>query len=268
MSAKMEKRFLILERLIEEYIANPVPISSKYLQTKLPIEVSSATVRYYFKQLTESGYLQKQHVSSGRVPSSLALKNYWRNRLKQKEFWIESQEALDKVCQEGGLFCEYSLYENCTFHGVEAFKNRFLILLFDERELVIPYNKNIERFLYRLIGKEAADIANILQEYDMVALGRKIKEFLQEDFKIYHINEIVQMAIEDKAWADAHLEYVLSGKKLALERPGVTFYKNFLGYKFYISIKNIEKKRGEVLLLGQLHKNFTRYIQNLQRSVS
>lgn len=262
----MKKKFVILEKLIEEYIANPAPISSKYLQERLPIEVSSATIRYYFKQLTENGYLQKQHVSSGRVPSSLALKNYWRNRLRQKEFWVDSRTQLERVCSEGDLFCEYTLYEKRTFSGLEAYKERFLILLFEDRELVIEYNKSVERFLRHLVGKQAIDVANMLQEYDMVALGRKIKEFLREDFKIYHIDEIVKMAAEDSSWADAHLEYVLSGKKLALERPGVTFYKNFLSYKFYVSIE--KEQKGEVLLLGQLYKDFARYTQNLQRSAS
>ncbi len=262
----MKKKYLILEKLIEEYIANPTPISSKYLQEKLPVEISSATIRYYFKQLTQNGYLQKQHVSSGRVPSSLALKNYWRNRLKQKEFALDSQEALDRICSEGDLFCEYTLYEKRTLSGLESYKDRFLILLFEDKELVIPYNRSIERFLRRLVGKQAVDVANILQEYDMVALGRKIKEVLREDFKIYHIGEIVQMAAQDQDWADAHLEYVLSGKKLANERPGVTFYKNFLSYKFYVSIE--KEKQGEVLLLGQLYKDFARYTQKLQRSAS
>ena len=86
----MEKKFLILESLIKEYIKHPAPISSSYLQRKLELNLSSATIRYYFKQLTEHGYLIKQHVSSGRIPSDMALKIYWRQKLKTESFSVSN----------------------------------------------------------------------------------------------------------------------------------------------------------------------------------
>jgi len=259
---KMEKKFLILEQLIRAYIEHPEPVSSKLLQQKLQIGISSATIRYYFKQLTQNGYLQKEHVSSGRIPTKSSLKQFWRRYLKEREVDLPSAELIEQASQKERIFCEYSLYSDLALSSVETIGQNYLVLVFEERELVIPYNPRIAQLLRGFVGVRAIDVAQALYDYDMVNLAGEIKEFLKEEFKICNIDEIVDMASDDKRWANTYLTYVLSGKNLAQEPAGLKFYDNFLSYKFYVTID--ESKRGEVLLMGKLHRNYLKFMENLK----
>ena len=260
----MEKRLQILEGLIKEYIKHPAPISSSYLQNKLNLNLSSATIRYYFKQLTESGYLVKQHVSSGRIPSNMALKFYWRQKFKDKNFYyISNKKRMQEGASTQNIFYEYSIYKDAVLQSIENYKNRFLIAVFDDEELVISYNYKIEKLLQSLIGQSAFEIARYCSELGLKSLAMQIKEFHKEDFQIFNVDEIVTMAQSDKDWAQENLAYVLCGKKLSMERAGLNFYNLFLSYKFYVKLP--ENRRGEVLLMGNLYRDYQRFIKNLTK---
>ena len=72
----------ILKLIIEEYSKTPVPVGSTIISEKL--KCSSATVRSEMAKLEDIGYLEKTHVSSGRVPSESGYKYYLNNLMKQK----------------------------------------------------------------------------------------------------------------------------------------------------------------------------------------
>ena len=57
----------ILKSIVEEYIKTVRPVGSKALCKKF--KCSSATIRNDMAALEENGYLEKTHISSGRVPS-------------------------------------------------------------------------------------------------------------------------------------------------------------------------------------------------------
>ena len=57
----------ILELIVKEYVKNVTPVSSKLLCEQLGC--SSATIRNEMSALEELGFLEKTHISSGRVPS-------------------------------------------------------------------------------------------------------------------------------------------------------------------------------------------------------
>lgn len=71
-----QRQKLILASIIEQYIHSGEPVGSKTLCEKLPITVSSATVRNEMSDLTEKGLLEQRHTSGGRVPSALAYRYY------------------------------------------------------------------------------------------------------------------------------------------------------------------------------------------------
>ena len=57
----------VLEIIIREYVKNVTPVGSKLICNEL--NCSSATVRNEMSVLENLGYLEKTHISSGRVPS-------------------------------------------------------------------------------------------------------------------------------------------------------------------------------------------------------
>ena len=64
----------ILNKAIEDYIYDGVPVSSGSLCEKHNLDLSSATVRNELNALEEMGFLKKLHTSGGRVPTTKGYK--------------------------------------------------------------------------------------------------------------------------------------------------------------------------------------------------
>ena len=73
----------LLKIIVENYIKTVKPVGSKSLVKKL--KCSSATIRNDMAYLESLGYLEKTHLSSGRVPSETGYKYYVDNLMKPKE---------------------------------------------------------------------------------------------------------------------------------------------------------------------------------------
>lgn len=91
-----ERKKKILQVVVDEYIVDGEPISSKAIHEKHLTELSSATIRSELSQLEELGYLGHPHTSAGRVPLSKAYRFYieklmQNGTLNEKEIdYIES----------------------------------------------------------------------------------------------------------------------------------------------------------------------------------
>ena len=78
-----DRRRKILKAVIESYIDTAEPVGSKTLADIFENAFSSATIRNDMSELEEMGYLEKPHVSAGRVPSYAAYRLYV-NELMEK----------------------------------------------------------------------------------------------------------------------------------------------------------------------------------------
>lgn len=59
----------VLKAVVESYVVDAVPVSSKKIAEKSFSGISSATIRNDLALLEETGYLSHTHVSSGRIPT-------------------------------------------------------------------------------------------------------------------------------------------------------------------------------------------------------
>ncbi len=71
-----ERKKLILAAIIERYIKTGEPVGSKVLLDSLSVSVSSATVRNEMAELSEQGFLEQPHTSSGRIPTQKGYRYY------------------------------------------------------------------------------------------------------------------------------------------------------------------------------------------------
>ena len=78
-----ERQKLLLKEIVEYYIKTARPVGSKALCEKL--NCSSATIRNEMATLESLGYIEKNHISSGRIPSEKGYKYYVDNLMKPKE---------------------------------------------------------------------------------------------------------------------------------------------------------------------------------------
>ena len=96
-----ERQNEILKLIIEEYSKSPVPVGSSSICDLLG--VSPATVRSEMAKLEEIGYLEKTHISSGRIPSEKGYKYYVNNLMKPKEMTGQDMLNLQTIFQNKSL---------------------------------------------------------------------------------------------------------------------------------------------------------------------
>lgn len=97
MADMSERRKKILQVVVDDYVADIEPVSSKKIQQKHLQHVSSATIRSELAALEEMGFLGHPHTSAGKVPTPKAYRYYVdklmeRGRLTGSEIdYIQSQ---------------------------------------------------------------------------------------------------------------------------------------------------------------------------------
>ena len=89
-----ERKKKILQAVIDEYVNTAEPVSSSALVEKYNLKYSSATVRNELADLEKSGYLDKTHTSSGRVPSEKGYRFYVDELVKEDDISLEEMKYI------------------------------------------------------------------------------------------------------------------------------------------------------------------------------
>lgn len=90
-----ERRKKLLKEIVESYIKTVKPIGSKSLCKKF--KCSSATIRNEMAVLETLGLIEKNHVSSGRIPSEAGYRYYVENLMEPKELSGEDMLKLQTI---------------------------------------------------------------------------------------------------------------------------------------------------------------------------
>lgn len=90
----------LLQAVVEEYIQTAQPVGSQALVEKQGLEVSSATVRNWFAELEQLGYLIQPHTSGGRIPTELGYQAYVTTCIPEKGLPKKAQQELEKAIQD------------------------------------------------------------------------------------------------------------------------------------------------------------------------
>jgi heat-inducible transcriptional repressor len=85
-----EREDIILKAIVEEFVRVVGPVGSRTITKKIPLELSSATIRNVMSDLEDMGYLYQPHTSSGRIPTTTGFR-YYVERLMQL-MYIEEEE--------------------------------------------------------------------------------------------------------------------------------------------------------------------------------
>ena len=96
-----ERQEKLLKEIVEVYIATFKPVGSKSLVDKF--KCSSATIRNDMALLEEMNYLEKEHTSSGRVPSEAGYKYYVSHLMEPKEITGEDLLKLQTILNNNNL---------------------------------------------------------------------------------------------------------------------------------------------------------------------
>ena len=96
-----ERQEEILREIVESYIKTFEPVPSKALVEKF--NCSSATIRNDMSSLEDMGFLEKEHTSSGRIPSEKGYKYYVDHLMKPKNITGEDVLKLQTILNNNNL---------------------------------------------------------------------------------------------------------------------------------------------------------------------
>ena len=85
----------ILKIIIKEYTENGLPVGSKELVKKYKLPFSSATLRNEMLSLEKQGFLEKAHISSGRIPTDDGYRYFIDNLVERRDSSIDYQKKLE-----------------------------------------------------------------------------------------------------------------------------------------------------------------------------
>jgi heat-inducible transcriptional repressor len=251
------KKDLILETIINEYLKKPEPIGSEQLKVTLNIKISSATIRNYFKKLVEDGELFQHHVSSGRVPTNRALQNYWIEKFSNVDaVFFYNMDLLQKRANELDLFLLVQFKEKNSLQEVLNYQDRFLILVFDNFEISIKYNSKISNFLNEFIGYSLENIKDITSKMGLKSIFHLLELYTNDLIKSFNEELLMKMVI-DKKVDSSYIKSIKSVQNLSKYQNGIYFDTivpdDFMAIKQDIFVGG---KEANMLLIGEVNKNF------------
>lgn len=96
MDDKLKK---ILGLVVEDLVRTGEPVGSQHFVEAHGLDVSSATIRNWFAELEEQGYLMHPHTSSGRQPTEKGYRAYVEEIMDSRPLSRRDQQAVETAIQ-------------------------------------------------------------------------------------------------------------------------------------------------------------------------
>lgn len=252
----MDKKEFLLHSIIKAYIEHLEPIGSSQLKSMYDISYSPATIRGYFKKLGDEGFLAQEHVSSGRTPTTDALKMYWSNKLNFKLEYVD-EKAIDYLASNIGLsvFIQEQKYD--ILKNIINVENRYMILEFTSFAVTIKFSDALFRFLSDMISLELIHIVNISKQVGAMEIYEKVSQHLQnKNFHIFNTKEFFALALKYN-FDEKSINSFLKGRILDSIEEGLYFDTivpdGYIGICHNCKIGNNDIK---MLVVGELSKDY------------
>jgi len=258
-----DKKEFLLQSIIKAYIEHLEPIGSSQLKSMYDITYSPATIRGYFKKLGEEGYLAQEHVSSGRTPTTEALKQYWTSKLN---FFIEEVDvrALQYYASQIGVSVFIKKEKSDVLKDIINVNDKYMMLEFDSFAINVKFSDALFRFLTDMIGISMKDILKISKDVGAIEVYDAIMQTIQNsDFEIFNYKEFLNLALTYN-FDEMTINTYLKGEILDKVEEGLYFEEllpnEYVGICHKCKINNEDVK---MLVVGQLPKNYEYFYKKI-----
>ena len=258
----MNKKEIILNSVIKEYLKKNAPIGSTELKAKLDLDISASTIRVYFKKLSYEGILMQLHTSSGRVPTWIALKRYWKEQFDEVDkIKVSSIEELRNWVKEFDIYCMLQLKNDLKLSEIINVEDRFLLIVFEDKSVVLKYNEKVERFLNSLIGYDMSKVKDISINVGLYELKKKIENLLMENIVLKEKEEVLYEMAKNSSFYQ-NIKSFMNSSLFDNLQNGVYFEE--LVPQGYMAIKcntTVDKKDADLFCLGEANKDYKEFIK-------
>lgn len=260
------RKALILETIIVEYLRSPSPVGSEQLKQRSLGEISSATIRKYFKELLEEGYLTQYHISGGRVPTQQAFEHYWVTHFSDfGDIEISSLAFLEECSKAFNISAIASMGEINYLLGI-AKVDELIALVFSSGTKWMSFDKMVFEFLEQFIGlsvdelRKVALSLHILPLLDVLSQTENQKShsfsYMQENF--------FTIAASEVEWGNWMIEQISNGNIGKLDQQ-VYFDHIVPSGVMAVNIDAmINNKEAKLVCLGGISQNFNRFLSTLR----
>ena len=250
-----ERKKKVLQAIVEEYINTAEPVSSNTLTQNHGLECSSATIRNEMSELEKSGFLDKTHTSSGRIPSEKGYRYYVDELLNDNDISLEEIkyisskletkvneiEELTKIAantiSEVTHYTTVSIGPKATTQRIEEIKFVLLgtrmmmaVILTDAgliKETIIKFDEDINK-------KQVENINymfnNKLKNQPIETIDRPLEEYLYDEIT-YSVNVIKPIIAQIKKVLEEDNKIYLEGTNKSFDLPefnSLEVAKNFI----------------------------------------
>ena len=238
-----DRKEKILKLIVEEQIKTCRPVGSSSLCDKL--KVSSATIRNDMSELEEEGYIEKTHISSGRIPSEKGYRYYVDNIMQLKKmngedtlklqtiFSNKSLKLNDTISKSLEIISEITNYTAVVLENSNTTNKlkKVIVEPIDEENvaaIVITDKGHIENLNINVKGCNLNDVKKIVELINKLIVGTPINEIsakLEFEVKPKIAEYINNYEILYKAFYDAfndfkdNSEVLIKGRNKILDLP-------------------------------------------------
>lgn len=268
MNELSERKKKILRIVVDEYVENAVPVSSRTISENHLKGVSSATVRSELASLEEQGYLIQFHTSGGRIPSPKAYLTYIGELMERSEltagqaenirltFERRARGAESIVRSVADVISELTDYTSVALSdpSTETIKNIGLFPCGDKALLLLVTDLRIlkDAFISLPEGMEESELARISGTLQTIFGGRRMdraREAEEEAMRAFTAYRQVCREILDALFAYAgRRDVVLSGESKSLMRPE---YGDKDKVREFLSLVESKEKMEKLLSEGE-----------------
>ncbi len=258
----MSKKDIILNSVIKEYLKKNAPIGSTELKNKLELDMSASTIRVYFKKLSYEGILMQLHTSSGRVPTWIALKRYWKEQFDEiDEIKVSSIDELRNWVREFDIYCMLQLKDDLKLSEIINVEDKFLLIVFEDKSVVLKYNEKVEKFLKSLIGYDIEKVKEISINVGLYELKRKIEHLLMDNIVLKEKEEVLYDMAKSSGFYQ-NIKSFMNSSLFEHLQNGVYFEE--LVPQGYMAIKystTVDEKEADLFCLGRANKDYKEFLK-------
>ncbi|MDL0089217.1 HrcA family transcriptional regulator [Campylobacter gastrosuis] len=262
--SKISKRDLILNSIISAYIDENLPIGSNELGSRMSVFMPASTIRVYFKKLSDEGQITQLHISGGRVPTQIAMQNYWSEIFADFDeiISINNDRVLKNICYKYDLYCMIFGSNDQNLDEILNLSDRFLVLKFSKDEIVLKFDARVEKFLSNLLGVSLNKLEIVASQVGLNELKNKIRELKRTKIQ-FQENEILAF----KMLSDERVKLIFEPSFESLMSENIAFYPlfndGFMGLKLRANYLGNE---AVMICGGSIYANYVKFLNEIREA--
>lgn len=148
----------ILEATVKSFIKTGEPVSSNWLFNNYNFDIKPAMIRHELEELTELGFLEQPHHSSGRIPSNQGYEFYIQT--------ILADEELEPVLNQKMI--SFFISSDWPNFSSSLSKSLGLLSVIDPKSDNVVYKSGLETLLDQINWETTEEVRRVIKDFEEI----------------------------------------------------------------------------------------------------